>query len=191
MNKYRKYLLAITSTAILGVVATSNIYAGPGRINPLQSTQAQSAQKQAEPFHAQITATITSITPSSNPCVDHEVARGSGIVNIGSGSINVSFEAVDEILSNVRCFGATSGSQTTGYHFFMTANGDKLVANVQTAGGPQPNGTELFSGPFSFSGGTGRFAGAVGGGHISVTFPSPASRTGTAVYDGEITLVAG
>lgn len=192
MNRYRGYLLAITGSAILAVVATSNTLAGPGRITSSQSAQKQSAQKQsaqnnAQPFHSEITATAN-LTPSSNPCVIYNVAPGKGVVNIGSDSIDVSFEAVDELLRNPFCFGASRQPEEIGYHFWTAPNGDKLVGNVhvfQQSGGPGAGA--LWTGTFNLTNGTGQFAGAEGDGTFTVTFP-PGSRTATAVYDGEITL---
>ncbi len=182
MSRYRKLLLAITGSAILAVLGVSTSLAVPDHI-----TSSQPSQNQGQPFHSEITAT-NHVTPSSNPCVLYEVALGNGVVKIGSASINVSFEAMDEILLHGRCFGTISG-ETTGYHFFTAANGDKLVAaqNVNFVG-VQPDGTRLWAGTFRFSGGTGQFAGAVGEGDFTVTFRPGPNPPGTAIYDGEITL---
>lgn len=183
MDRYRRYLLAITGVAILAVVGTSNTLAEPGRITSLQS-----AHEKEQPFHAEITATI-SITPSRNPCVDYNVASGGGVIDMGAVSVNVSAEAIDELLRRPRCQLVTPPQlgEETGFHFFTAPNGDRLVAHAHSTGIRQPDGTSVFSGSFNFSGGTGQFAGAQGDGTITVTF-SPGSSTATAVYDGEITL---
>lgn len=183
MIRRRKYLLAIAGSAILTVVGISNSLAGPGRI-----TSSQSAHHRAQSFHAEITAR-GSFTPSRNPCVDYEVASGGGVIDMGAISVNVSFEAIDEVLRRQRCQLVTPPQlgETTGFHFFTAPNGDRLVAHVHTTGILQPDGTSVFSGSFNFSGGTGQFGGAQGDGTITVTF-RPASPTGTAVYDGKVTL---
>jgi hypothetical protein len=179
MNKYRKYLLAITSTALLALLGSSNSLAGPSRITPSQSAQKQSAQDQAQPFHAEITGSATT-KPTDNPCVFNDVGLGTGTADpIGA----VSFE--DRLLLNT-CT-VSGGFEAIGYNFFTVANGDKLFGNQHVILVRQPGVGSLGNGTFRLTGGTGRFAGAVGEGQLIVTIP-PASRTVTAVFDGVITL---
>lgn len=185
MNGHRMYLLAIAGSAILTVVGISNGLAGPARITP-----SASAHNQAQPFHAEITAELSgTLTPSSNPCVDYRVASGSGFIDTGADPINVSSEAIDELLVRPRCqlVAPPHLGEETGFHFFTAPNGDQLVAHANSTGIRQPDGTIIFSGTFHFSGGTGQFAGAHGDGTITVTVP-PTSTVATIVYDGKITL---
>lgn len=114
------------------------------------------------------------------------MAQGTGFVKIGSSSVEVSMQALDEVLRADQCLAAQNSGETTGYHFFTAKNGDRLVAAQRV----QSQSPSRWTGTFLFSGGTGQFAGASGGGHFSVTFSgaAPAPPRGTAIYDGQITL---
>lgn len=191
VDSSKRYLLAITGAAILVVVGSSNSLAGPGRITSSQAAQKHAAHDKEQPFHAEITGTVSSSTPSSNPCVLNQVGRGSGVVNIGSDSIEVSFEAITVTLRRPACKLVTAPQvgEFTAFHIFTAENGDILVAHAHATGINQPDGTTVFSGSFNFSGGTGQFAGAQGHGDITTSFPTSTPLLDhRAVYDGEITF---
>jgi hypothetical protein len=133
-------------------------------------------------FHAEGTFPPSTFTPTSNPCVEYEVAQGTGFVKIGLSTVDVSIEALDEILDRDQCFGVKNSGETTGYHFFTAKNGDTLVAAQRV----QSQSPSQWIGTFHFSGGTGQFAGALGTGNFTVTFRG--SGVGTAIYDGQVTL---
>jgi hypothetical protein len=68
--------------------------------------------------------------------------------------------------------GAFDPNAPSAYHFtsgaggavFTAANGDQLFASYSGSMTPQPGRPHTLTGNFIFTGGTGRFAGAVGGG---------------------------
>lgn len=71
------------------------------------------------------------------------------------------------------CVDLSTFTYKNGSGFFMAANGDKLFFDVPTAGevgqimplpAPHPLYEFFFQDPFTFTGGTGRFEGASGGG---------------------------
>lgn len=166
------FLLAVATISCASAVPGSTTSPQPTK----QSTRAQS-------FHAADTFPPSTFTPTSNACVVYEVAQGSGFVKIGSSSVDVSIEALDEVLDRGQCFGVLNSGETAGYHFFTAKNGDRLVAAQRV----QSQSPSRWNGTFGFSGGTGRFAGAAGTGTFTVTFRGSPEQ-GTAIYDGQIAL---
>ena len=197
MNRYRKYLLVLPGSAILAVAGASNTLAGPGgnylsadgrnHVPSSQSAQKQSAQNQDQSLHAVITAPAKN-TLTDNPCVANTVGVGTGFAD-GIGDISFEVRGLTLRLRIPSCPLFGSGApEFVGYDFFTAMNGDQLFGSQDVIRQPDlPDGSSLWSGSFRLSGGTGRFAGAMGGGELSVTFP-PGSPTATAVFDGEITL---
>ncbi len=182
MSRYRKLLLAITGSAILAVLGVSTSLAVAGHI-----TSSQLARHEGQPFYAEVPLTITS-TATTTPCVDDVVGVGTGSADpIG----DVSVEGRVLILRRGRCNAVPGQPVAVGHDIFTVTNGDRLFATHHvTFVGVQPDGTLLWSGTFSFSGGTGQFAGATGGGDLTLTFLPPPAQAGTAVFDGQITLAA-
>lgn len=77
--------------------------------------------------------------------------------------------------------------QATGTYTLTAANGDTVVLGVEVDYVIFPEGVE-FSGEYTVVGGTGRFAGATGGGTLnaSATFGGPVTATGSLILEGTI-----
>jgi hypothetical protein len=67
------------------------------------------------------------------------------------------------------------------------ASGDQVFATYSGVNVPAAGGLNLLEGTFTITGGTGRFAGATGGGTLTGT-ADPATGTGSGVLDGTIVL---
>lgn len=109
---------------------------------------------------------------------------GPGVVRrVSVGTCQMSHLGRTELLSVATTNLATF--EQTAEHTFTAANGDRLFATSAGAGALTPPTTLLFTGVTTFTGGTGRFAGANGAMRVEGTSDLAAGTT-SLQYDGRI-----
>ena len=124
----------------------------------------------ATPFRARLVTTLADLRPdpSCDPPTLLNVQEGSGhATHLGSFSAVITF-CVDlsDLLDDGQLTDGESLPYDNGVGTFIAANGDELHVAISGAVLPsdQPGFDLEFMDPFEITGGTGRFAGATGGG---------------------------
>lgn len=112
------------------------------------------------PFSATLTGHANP-TPTADPCVLSNTEGGSGTA-VHMGAIAWASSETVNFCSN------PDGADVTGQFTFTAANGDELTGTYVTLAHPDfAAGIITFSGEWTITGGTGRFAGASGSGTLS------------------------
>jgi hypothetical protein len=140
---------------------------------------AAAADTQERPFHAEVVG-FPNITPTPVPCIfeNHPTAEGTA-THLGTASFSA-----EEVIN---ACDPQRPPQITSSFVIVGANGDEIHGSIDVELFTNPDGSAAAVGPYTLTGGTGRFEGASGGGTWTVTFASftsPAFVTadGTIVY---------
>jgi hypothetical protein len=131
---------------------------------------------------------------TEEPFTFFNVQKGSGqATHLGKFSTRITFCVdITDLMDDGTLTGDESAPYNNGKGTFIAANGDELYFTIEGVVIPSdhPDYNFEFQDPFTFTGGTGRFAGASGGGWTDSLVDQPTDRTDH-IWTGKILLENG